>query len=808
MAFFKIFILVILMTFGAFAQDPAIFFSDSPDGDELYDSSWGYETAPSSLELAGGNDKFPVDPAHPYKGAHSLRLRWTSSSGGDWGVAVASPGWPGHDFTKLDSIVYYINAPQAIVEADMPQLSLEDLSNKKSTRVKVGDYLSGGVDADSMSWQKVMIPISDLAPGTDNCDFTRIKTIFHFQNVADGAEHLAWLDEIRAIKAGSGEPGGAPAKPGGILAEGHESRIDLRWKRNTEDDLLGYYIYRAATQNGPFNKINDVYHESPVYSDFLGANDQTYYYYGTAVNLNFEESEPSDTVAATSIEMTDQELLISVQEATFRYFYDYGHPVSGLTLERKGSDDVCTSGGTGMGLLTLMVGAERNFEPRDSIAARVLKILIFLQDSTTRYHGAWSHWINGTTGETIPFSQYDDGGDIVETAYLVEGLLAIRQYFDQDDPVENELRQRATEMWEGVEWDWYRRTGDTDGNMIYWHWSPNYGWQMNFPIGRDGFNEAQIVYLLAIASPTHPVPASLYYAGWCSSPSYVNGNTYYGYKQWVGWPYGGPLFFTQYTYLGFDPRNKADAYCNYFDNNRNISLINRAYCIDNPEGHAGYSELVWGLTASDNPWGYYAQEPRPANDNGTITPTAAISAMPYIPNESRATLKHFYFTYGTNLWGEFGFRDAFNLDENWFATSYISIDQGTQVPMIENYLTGLCWDMFMANSEITAMLDSIGFVTTTGDKPDQVLNEYKLEQNYPNPFNPQTVITYQLSGISQVELNIYNMLGQKVAVLVSETQPAGNYRTEWDATRFASGLYFYELKAGSFQQTRKMLLLR
>ncbi len=289
---------------------------------------------------------------------------------------------------------------------------------------------------------------------------------------------------------------------------------------------------------------------------------------------------------------------------------------------------------------------------------------------------------------------------------------------------------------------------------------------------------------------------------------YVNGNTYYDYKQWVGWPYGGPLFFTQYTYLGFDPRNKADAYCNYFDNNRNISLINRAYCIDNPEGHAGYSELVWGLTASDNPWGYYAQDPRPANDNGTITPTAAISAMPYIPDESRATLKHFYFTYGTELWGEFGFRDAFNLDENWFATSYISIDQGTQVPMIENYLTGLCWDMFMANDEITAMLDSIGFVTAIGDNPERALYEYKLEQNYPNPFNPRTVINYQLSGMSPVELNIYNMLGQKVAVLVSGTQPAGNYQVEWDATRFASGVYFYELKASSFQQTHKMLLLR
>ncbi len=250
----------------------------------------------------------------------------------------------------------------------------------------------------------------------------------------------------------------------GLLAEGHESRIDLRWQRNTEDDLLGYYIYRAATENGPYNKINDVYHESPVYSDFLGENDQTYYYYGTAVNLNFDESEPSDTVAATSIEMTDEELLISVQEATFRYFYDYGHPVSGLTLERKGSDDVCTSGGTGMGLLTLMVGAERNFEPRDAIAARVLKILIFLQDSTTRYHGAWSHWINGTTGATIPFSQYDDGGDIVETAYLVEGLLAIRQYFDQDDPVENESKTKSD-----------RNVGKCGMGLVQTH--RRYGWE-------------------------------------------------------------------------------------------------------------------------------------------------------------------------------------------------------------------------------------------------------------------------------------------------------------------------------------------
>jgi len=552
--------------------------------------------------------------------------------------------------------------------------------------------------------------------------------------------------------------------------------------------------------------VNDVIHGPSVYSDFFGENDNTYYYYVTAVNEIFEESEPSDTVSATSYAMSDQELLISVQEATFRYFYDFGHPVGGLALERSTSRNTCTSGGTGMGLITMMVGAERGFEPRDSIAVHTLKILTFMQDTAERYHGAWAHWINGNTGATIPFSTNDNGGDLVETAYFVQGLLSVRKYFDGDNTVETEIRTRATQMWEEVEWDWYSRTSDTDGKHLYWHWSPDKGWIMNMQI--RGFNEAMIVYLLAIASPTHPVHASLYYDGWCSNTNYANGNEYYSYKQWVGWPHGGPLFFTHYTFLTFDPRNKSDAYCNYFDNNRNISLINRAYCIDNPEGHAGYSELVWGLTASDNPWGYYAQEPRPEHDNGTITPTAAISAMPYTPEESIATLKHFYHEYSDRLWGEFGFHDAFNLDENWFAHSFLAIDQGTIVPMIENHLTQLCWNVFMSNEEIPAMLDSIGFVTTIDDDLDHVLYEYQLEQNYPNPFNPLTVINYQISGISHVEINVYSMLGQKVAILVSGRQPAGNHSVEWNATRFASGVYFYELKTGSFQQTRKMLLLR
>ncbi|MFC1603786.1 glucoamylase family protein [Planctomycetota bacterium] len=501
-----------------------------------------------------------------------------------------------------------------------------------------------------------------------------------------------------------------PPAPNDVTAVGHDSRIDLKWQFDTDPNLEGYNIYRADSDDGPFTKINDSIHKVSVYSDFFGANDQTYYYYVKAVAiLGGGESEPSNIVSATSYAMTDEQLLTSVQEAVFRYFWDYGHPVSGLAregYELGHSTDTCTSGGTGMGLMAICVGAERGFVTRTQAASRVLQILTFLDENAARYHGAWSHWINGATGETKPFGEYDDGGDIVETSYVVQGMLTVRQYFDDpNDPNETEIRSRATAMWEQVEWDWYLQ--HPDSQVLYWHWSPNYEWQLNHAV--TGYNECMITYLLAIASPTHQIPASCYYNGWAGSTDYANGNTYYDYVQPVGPEKGGALFFTHYSHLGFDPRDKSDNYCNYFDNSRNISLINRVYCIENPGEYSGYSDLVWGLTASFNPWGYSAHSP--TNDNGTIAPTAALSAMPYVPGESIATLKEFYYTYGENLWGPFGFFDAFNLSENWFAPGCIAIDQGPIVIMIENYRTQLCWNLFMANPEIQPMLDAIGWTS-------------------------------------------------------------------------------------------------
>jgi hypothetical protein len=533
---------------------------------------------------------------------------------------------------------------------------------------------------------------------------------FIFEDMA-GTSGVAFVDNLRLRSATSA------AAPTGVAANGYADRNDVLWKPMAVAGLQGYNIYRSEAESGPFTKLNPVLLADASHSDSTDPGSPRYYYYVTAV-VDGDESDPSDIVSALYNGLTDDELLDLVQEATLGYFWDYAHPVSGMAREGLGfghSSDTVTTGGTGMGLMTIVVGVERGFIARADAAARVATILAFLDGnewydwevgSTARYHGAWAHHYHGVTGETIPFAGAEDnGGDLVETAFLVQGLLTVRQYFDDpNDSVETGIRERATSMWEGVEWDWYRQYPDS--NVLYWHWSPDYGWSLNFQI--RGYNEAMVVYLLAAASPTHPMPPESFHQGWAGLPGYVNGNSYFGFTQWVGPPFGGPLFFTHYSNLGFDPRYKRDVYANYSANARNISLINRAHCIENPNNFAGYSPLVWGLTASFNPWGYAAHSP--TNDNGTITPTAAMSAMPYTPEESLATLRHFYDVYGDELWGPYGFYDAFNLGVDWFAPGYVAIDQGTIAPMIENYRTGLCWELFMSNPEIHPMMQAIEMI--------------------------------------------------------------------------------------------------
>lgn len=404
--------------------------------------------------------------------------------------------------------------------------------------------------------------------------------------------------------------------------------------------------------------------------------------------------------------LSDTALLELVQRQTFRYFWDFAHPVSGLTRERSNvaydyGDEVVTTGGTGFGVMAIVIGAQRKWITREAAVDRLINMVSFLARSDS-YHGIFPHWLNGQTGKTIPFSRKDDGADLVETAYLFEGLLCARQYFNAPTPRESELRNRINSLWGEAEWNWHTRGGM---DLLYWHWSPNNDWAMNFEI--RGWNECLITYVLAASSPRYPVSASVYHNCWAQSNHFLNGKEYYGVKAPLGFDYVGPLFFAHYSFLGLDPRGLKDRYADYWEQNVNHTLINYKHCVANPKKFKGYGPDCWGLTASDTYDGYNAHSPD--NDFGTITPSAALSSFPYTPEYSMQALKHFYNDLGDNLWSEYGFVDAFNLSRNWVAKSHLAIDQGPIIVMIENYRTGLMWKLFMSCPEVQDGLKKLGF---------------------------------------------------------------------------------------------------
>lgn len=507
-----------------------------------------------------------------------------------------------------------------------------------------------------------------------------------------------------------------PESNNNLVALGQDKRVDLKWGKRYEEDLSifkGYNIYRSTSLTGPFtDKRNSGPVKLNVFSDWTGVNNQKYYY-KLKVDTNYLEYDVFDVVCATTFDMSDDDetFLTSIQKAAFNYFYEGGHPVSGLARDRYpftgNSYDLCASGGTGMGIMAIIVGIERGFINREDGAERILKILSFLKNNCQRYHGAWAHYINGETGVAN-----EERGDIVETAFVIVGALTALQYFKETNSVENKICDIAKQLWEDIEWGWYKNAQYT----LNWSWSKDNTFDSIHPI--KGFDETMIVYLLGIASPTHSISYDCYSKGWARGDDgdysdFVNNDEYFGIKQ-VLIPSGTPaqgmrLFWTQYSYLGFDPRGKNDGIINtiitdvtFAEVFKNISLIDQAYCATQPFPY--YSSLVWGLTPSDDPSGYLEHSPH--QDNGTISPTAALSAIVYTPNESIATLKYFYNTYGENLWDIFGFKDAFNIDEDpdWYAPSYIAIDQGPIIIMIENYRTQLLWKYFMSYKDIQNLL--------------------------------------------------------------------------------------------------------
>lgn len=676
--------------------------------------------------------RLPVETKIFLTPPNALRLQWQSEPDGGWEaeVRVANfrnryPEVAGHN------LYFWCFAPQAIAAADLPVLVL----STSREGLQVAEFpasfteplplgkITGDIPAGR--WMRVRIPFTEF----------RTASIYEFrpqylQNVvfhqarADGVRHTLIVDEFRVDDDPAANAAPLPA-PKDVRAIGYDRHVEVRWNAVNSPALGRYVIYRSL-DGKDFEPLGIQLPGTTRYSDFLGKAGVTASYKVAASDQQYRLSPLSSAASASTREFNDDELLTMLQEACFHYYWEGADPYSGMTRESiPGDDRVIATGASGFGIAALVVGVERGFITRAQGVERLTKIVNFLEHAQ-RYHGAWSHYMNGGTGKTMPvFGMFDNGGDLVETSFLMQGLLAARQYFHGTSGAEQDLYRRISKLWETVEWDWYRT--DPKSDFIYWHWSAEWAQQIHHPL--IGFNEVMIAYILAMSSPTHGVPVDMYYSGWAGQSQtaigyrggwsgasdgdhYANGHTYYGIKLDVGVGTGGPLFFTHYSYVGFDPHALHDRYTSsYFDNNRNLALVNRAYCIANPKHFEGYGPNAWGLTASDGPETYVPHAPDDASDRGTLTPTGALASFPYTPDASMAAFKHYYRDLGAQLWDIYGPRDAYDPGHNWVSPIYMGLNQAPITVMIENYRTGLVWKSFMSNPEIPQMLRKLDALT-------------------------------------------------------------------------------------------------
>jgi hypothetical protein len=499
--------------------------------------------------------------------------------------------------------------------------------------------------------------------------------------------------------------------------------------------------------------------------------------------------------------LTTEELLDELQERAFDYFWNEASTDNGLVKDRTASWSPLKMAATGFGMSAICIGIDHGWVTREAGRERILTALHTLWEGpqgpepagNIGYKGLFYHFVDPVTVDRT----WDCDLSGIDTALLFAGIIDAREYFSTTDPRDVELRALADSITRRADW-----TFVFDGYALMLAWTPENGLS---PVRWLGYNEAMIMYLLAIGSPTHPIPD---YA-WQTWVSGYRWRTYYGQSH-VNFP---PLFGHQYSHCWVDFRGIQDDYMrtkgiDYFENSRRATLAARSYCIENPFGWTGYGENIWGLTASDDPdYGYIAHGAPPAqHDNGTITPTAAASSIAFAPEVVIPALHAMYDEYGARLWSTYGFKDAFNPTQDWYATDYIGIDQGPIILMIENYRNGSVWNRVMQNEDIQRGLALAGFQPTVGaPRPSRVATS--LYQNTPNPFGGSTRISYRLARESEVSLTLFDVSGRRVRVLVDETQPAGLHEVSLRMDGLAPGVYSYRLEAAGSRQQRKCVYL-
>ncbi len=513
----------------------------------------------------------------------------------------------------------------------------------------------------------------------------------------------------------------------------------------------------------------------------------------------------SYAIAPASRSLTTEALLDSLQRTSFEFFWEQVNPVNGLIRDRSQAWSPCSIASQGFGISAICIAIDHGWVSRQEGRDR---ILLGMQTLWNGPQGDAAFGVNGYRGLFYHFLDINSGLrtwscelSTIDTALLMAGILDAREYFDTDDPGDVELRALADSLYQRADWDFMR----SGGAAIKMGWKPGTGFNgFGYWIG---YNEAMILYVLALGSPTHPVPATTWYY-WTTGYQW---QTQYG-QTYVIFP---PLFGHQYSHCWIDYRHIWDDYMQsrgitYFENSRRATLAQQAYCIANPFGWAGYDAVTWGLTASDDPDGYSAHGAPPAqNDNGTITPTAPASSLPFAPEIVIPTLHNLYDTYGDMIWGQYGFKDAFNLSRFWFGTDYIGIDQGPIVIMIENYLNGAVWRRCGSSPYFAAGLAQAGFqsVVAVGDE-SAAAAPVAVAQNWPNPFHGTTRVNFELAQPGPVALKLYDVRGRLVRSVTREFADKGMGYMDLDADGLPSGIYLYSVEARGHRAWKRCIVVQ
>ncbi|HLT53074.1 MAG TPA: glucoamylase family protein [Flavobacteriaceae bacterium] len=691
-----------------------ILFDNSPMPEAYYFSKVEHSGESKVKHIDG---KLPVKENEAFTPQNALSVEYNSAKNGNWSVQILYDNVRGIDhFEFSNQLSFWLFVQDKETITSLPNISLMFDEGRLSNLISLKEFVQGN----SEEWFQVKIPLGKFDSKINVKDIFGIKFT---QGETTSKTNSFLIDQIEfTSEIPSQIIKNAPTL---ISAKGYEKHIDLSWEKVTDTLVKYVQILRKDTQNSQFKYIGIQSPWISGYTDFVGDSKNTFTYKISYLNKDYAKTSYSNTLSAQTKTMTDEELLDMIQEAHLRYYWEGAEPNSGLSLENiPGRTTMIATGASGFGMMAIVAGVHRNFISREEATDRLLKITRYLLKAD-RFHGTFPHFLDGETGKTVPFfGKRDNGADLVETSFLMQGLLTAKAFFDQKNSKEEEIRNNITQLWEAVEWDWFRQENSID--FLTWHWSPDQAWTIDHQL--IGWNETMITYFLAIASPTHNVPASMYYSGWASRAKkaqdyrvnwgktkdgsmYSNGNSYFNIKLPVGVSNGGPLFFTHYSYFGLDPHQLTDAYVNYFDNNQRISQINHQYAISNPENHKGYGDDFWGLSASDGPSRYSADEPNPENDHGKITPTAALSSFPYTPEASMKALKNFYRNYGDKWYGYYGFYDAMSLDSHWRSPLFMGLNQAPIVVMIENYRSQLIWKLFMSNEDVQKGLEKLNAQT-------------------------------------------------------------------------------------------------